>query len=66
MVDPSSYVGAALTTLVWRVNGAPWWRSPEVILILPDVVPADDFRRLRIFLRYGRGAAEGMSGVDAG
>jgi hypothetical protein len=66
MVDASSCVGAGLTTLVWRVNDAPWWRPPEVILIAPGVVPADDFRRLRIFLRYGRCATAGTSGVDAG
>ena len=66
VVDASSYVGARLTTVVWRVNGAPWWRAHEVLLVLPGVLPADDFRRLRIFLRYGRCAPAGTSGVDAG
>ncbi len=66
IVDASSYVGARLTTVVWRVNGAPWWRPRDVILVVPGVVPADDFRRLRIFLRYGRCATAGTSGVDAG
>jgi len=66
VVDASSFVGARLTTVVWRVSDAPWWRPPDVILFLPDVVPADDFRRLRIFLRYGRSASAATRGVDAG
>ena len=44
-----SYVGARLTTLVWR----PFGRS-RTILVLPDMLPAQDFRRLRVLLRYGR------------
>jgi len=66
VIDASSYVGARLTTIAWRVNGAPAWRPPGVILVVPDVLPADDFRRLRIFLRYGRGSARATKGVDAG
>jgi membrane protein implicated in regulation of membrane protease activity len=66
IVDASSYVGAGLTTIVWRANGSPWWRPPDVILIAPGVLPPDDFRRLRIFLRYGRCPTAGTSGVDAG
>jgi hypothetical protein len=66
VVDASSFVGARLTTVVWRVNGTPWWRPPDVILVLQDVLPADDFRRLRIFLRYGRVSSAATRGVDAG
>jgi hypothetical protein len=47
---PSS-VGARLTTLVWRPHGAHCSRS---VLILPDMLPADAFRRLRVLMRYGR------------
>jgi hypothetical protein len=50
-VHRDSYVGARLTTLVWRPFGR--WRS-RTILILPDMLPAQDFRRLRVLLRYGR------------
>jgi hypothetical protein len=38
-VRAASYVGA-------RMSRAEW--------ILPDMLPADDFRRLRVLLRYGR------------
>jgi len=54
-VRGSSYVGARITTLVWRPDGAVRSRS---ILILPDMLPADDFRRLRVLLRYSRQAQE--------
>ena len=50
-VRNESYVGARLTTLVWRPFGR--WRS-RTILVLPDMLPAQDFRRLRVLLRYGR------------
>ena len=50
-VHRDSYVGARLSTLVWRPFGR--WRS-RAILLLPDMLPAQDFRRLRILLRYGR------------
>jgi hypothetical protein len=50
-VHRDSYVGVRLTTLVWRPFGR--WRS-RTILILPDMLPAQDFRRLRVLLRYGR------------
>jgi len=66
VVGADSYVGAALTTIAWRANGAPWWRPADVLLVFPDSIPADDFRCLRIFLRYGRPADEGAtSGADA-
>jgi len=50
-VQDASYVGAIVTTLTWRSKGALCARS---VLILPDMLPADDFRRLRVLLRYGR------------
>jgi len=62
-----SYVGARLTTIVWRADGEPWWRPARAILVLPDTLPADDFRQLRVALRYGRAPApEQTSGVAAG
>ena len=61
-----SYVGVCLTTIVWRDDRAPWWRPARAILVLPDTLPPDDFRRLRVALRYGRApAAEATRGVDA-
>lgn len=50
-VHRDSYVGARLSTIVWRPYGR--WRS-RAILLFPDMLPADDFRRLRVLLRYGR------------
>jgi hypothetical protein len=50
-VRPASYVGARLSTIVWRPYGR--WRS-RAILILPDMLAPDDFRRLRVLLRYAR------------
>ena len=50
-VCASTYVGAWVTTIVWRPDGWRWSRS---ILVLPDMLPAEDFRRLRVMLRYAR------------
>jgi membrane-bound toxin of toxin-antitoxin system len=62
-----SYVGAHLTIIVWRPDRSPLWEPSRSILILPDMLPSDDFRRLRIWLRYGRAAVDGAtSGADAG
>jgi hypothetical protein len=59
-----SYVGAGLATIVWRPDHA---RRTRTLLVLPDTLAADDFRRLRVHLRYGRPApAEGTSGEEAG
>ena len=49
-----SYVGARLTTIVWQPDGMPWWRPARAIVVLPDMLPHDEFRRLRVALRYGR------------
>lgn len=50
-VLPDSYVGARITTIVWKPDRA---RFARAILVLPDMLPAGDFRRLRVLLRYGR------------
>jgi hypothetical protein len=42
-----------LTTLVVRPDGK---RRLRTVAILPDMLPADDFRRLRLLLRLGHGA----------
>jgi hypothetical protein len=62
-----SYVGARLTTIVWRPDGVSAWRPAKSLLMLPDMLAADDFRRLRVLLRYGRTAIEaGSKERDAG
>jgi toxin CptA len=50
-VLPASYVDARLTTVVWRPEGHCLARAE---CILPDALRSEDFRRLRVFLRYGR------------
>jgi len=50
-VEPDSYVGALLTTIVLRPAGA---HRSRAIAILPDMLSAEDFRRLRVLLRLGR------------
>jgi hypothetical protein len=50
IVLPESYVGAMLTTLVLRPDGA---RRSRALAIWPDTMPADEFRRLRVLLRHG-------------
>jgi hypothetical protein len=50
-VHRDSYVGPRLCTLVWRPFGR---RRARSILVLPDMLPAEDFRRLRVLMRYGR------------
>jgi hypothetical protein len=44
-------VGAWITTIVWRPDN---WRLSRTILVLPDMLPDEDFRRLRVMLRYAR------------
>jgi hypothetical protein len=66
-IHDDSYVGACLTTIVWSADGEPWWLPAHTIVVLPDSLPRDEFRRLRVFLRYGRPEAEAdTSGEEAG
>ena len=59
-----SFVGHRLTTIVWRTDGA---RHARTLMVMADTFAADDFRRLRVVLRYGRTAEAALetSGVDA-
>jgi len=72
IVLPASYVGARVVSVVWRPDGWPWWRSAPALLLLPDMLSADDHRQLRVALRYGRAppiagrADEGASAGAAG
>lgn len=54
-VRSASFVHPWLTTIVWRPDGARWSRS---VLVLPDMLALDDFRKLRVLLRYGRSEVE--------
>ncbi|MEO8753094.1 MAG: hypothetical protein ABI624_10485 [Casimicrobiaceae bacterium] len=54
-ITSASYVGARLTTIVWRPDG---FRRARSIWVLPDMLAPDDFRALRVLLRYGRSDAE--------
>ena len=47
-VQPECYVGTWLTTLVVRIDDERWSRAMP---ILPDMLPAEDLRRLRVLLR---------------
>jgi cyanate permease len=62
-VRSSTYVGAWVTTIVWRADGTYWSRT---VLVLPDMLAAEDFRRLRVMLRYARNAvAQGVPASQA-
>jgi hypothetical protein len=50
---PSTYVGARLTAIVWCPEGEGW-HFARAQWVLPDMLPPDEFRRLRVLLRYGR------------
>ena len=61
-----SYVGSALTTVVWRADGDPWWRPARTMLFVADSLPPEEFRHLRVVLRYGRPPGDAAtSGIDA-
>lgn len=51
LVRPATFVHPRFTSIVWRPDRA--WLSRSVPL-LPDMMGLDDFRRLRVLLRYGR------------
>jgi len=51
VVLEGSHVHPAFPSIVWRPAGGRLARS---VPIVPDMLDADDFRRLRVLLRYGR------------
>ncbi|MBL0289203.1 MAG: hypothetical protein IPQ15_00525 [Betaproteobacteria bacterium] len=74
-IGPESCVGSRVTTVVWRADRAdPAPRGPcrrrAALLILPDMLAPEDFRQLRVLLRYGRApslaGARATSAVAAG
>jgi toxin CptA len=48
---PGSFVHPWFTSIVWRPEAARWSR---VIAVWPDSLPADQFRELRVWLRWRR------------
>jgi toxin CptA len=48
-VQPDTFVSPWLTVLRYRLPGQRWSQS---LVILPDSLPADDFRRLRVWLKW--------------
>jgi hypothetical protein len=65
-VHSDTSVGPWLTTIVWVPDGARWFEPANTLVLLPDMLAADDFRRLRVHLRYGRDARDpDTSGVSA-
>jgi hypothetical protein len=66
VVHADTSMGAWLTTLVWIPDGARWYTPAKTLVVLPDMLPADDFRRLRVYLRHGRATPDpDTSGVAA-
>jgi hypothetical protein len=57
-----TFVAARLATIVWRPEGA---RLARTLVVAADALPREDFRRLRVALRYGRAPAA-TSGDVAG
>jgi len=49
-VLPSSFVAAYLTVLNLKTGASRWRRN---LLLTPDIVDAEAFRRLRVWLRWG-------------
>lgn len=50
-VRSATFVHPWFTSIVWRADGARW---SHAIPLVPDMLHLDDFRRLRVLLRYGR------------
>jgi len=50
-VRSATFVHPSFTSIVWRPDGARWSQS---VPLVPDMLKVDDFRRLRVLLRYGR------------
>ena len=57
-IHADTSIGASITTIVWVPDGARWYEPAKTLLVLTDMLPADDFRRLRVYLRHGRSAPD--------
>jgi hypothetical protein len=70
VVRTESYVGPRFTIVVWRADTRSGLlrRGSATLLVLPDMLPPEEFRQLRVLLRYGRAqaASRATSGATAG
>jgi toxin CptA len=48
----TSFVAPYLTVLNLRLSNKRW---PQHVVLVPDALPADGFRQLRVWLKWGRG-----------
>ena len=55
MVHRGSVVTPWFVSILYRQDNDHWWRWawPHVISVWPDSMPSDDFRRLRVLLKWG-------------
>lgn len=47
---PGAFAAPQMTVMKFRLDAARW---PRFIVILPDMLAADDYRRLQVWLRWG-------------
>jgi toxin CptA len=53
-IMPSTVVTPLLSVVHGRLNEAAWYARPIYLLIFADAVNAEDYRRLRVYLRWGK------------
>ncbi len=56
-----TYVGESLTSIVWRPDGA---RRSRAVALLPDMMPREELRRLRVMLRYSQAPGDDSASQD--
>ncbi len=56
-----TYVGESLTSIVWRPDRA---RRSRAVALLPDMMPNEDLRRLRVILRYSQAPGDDSASQD--
>lgn len=69
VVHAASFVDHRVTSVVWVPDGTPRLIAcffPESFVLVPDMLVADDFRRLRTVLRHGHAMRGDTSGRLAG
>jgi hypothetical protein len=70
IVQTDSYVGSRLTIVAWRADAqaGSGRRGRDALLVVPDMLPPEEFRQLRVLLRYGRAqaASRATRGATAG
>jgi toxin CptA len=51
-VMPSTVVTPLLTIMHYRLHEAAWYGPMRYLLVLADAVDAEEYRRLRVYLRW--------------